>query len=172
MTCPHNLAHTFSHACSHKPSHKPSHISFLTSSHISSRPPFHYTFLLIVHLFSSATFSHPLTPSTVLSHPTRPLNHHTSYHPLTSSHTLISSQSLFSPPHLLPIPPLTSSQSLPPSSLQVRVFDVFTYKLSRRFSGHSREISDMAFAPDGRRLLTASLDSTVSDGELSDQTER
>ena len=43
----------------------------------------------------------------------------------------------------------------------VRVFDVFTYKLSRRFSGHSREISDMSFAPDGRRLLTASLDSTV-----------
>jgi len=43
----------------------------------------------------------------------------------------------------------------------VRVYDVFTYKLSRRFAGHSREISDLAFSPDGRRLLSAALDSTV-----------
>ena len=43
----------------------------------------------------------------------------------------------------------------------VRVYDISTYKISRRFSGHSREISDMAFSPDGRRLLTSSLDSTL-----------
>ena len=43
----------------------------------------------------------------------------------------------------------------------VRVYDISTYKISRRFSGHSREISDMAFSPDGRRLLSSSLDSTI-----------
>jgi WD40 repeat protein len=29
----------------------------------------------------------------------------------------------------------------------VRVYDIFTYKLSRRFIGHKREISDLAFSP-------------------------
>ena len=43
----------------------------------------------------------------------------------------------------------------------VRVYDLATCKLARRFSGHSREISDMAFTPDGRRLLSSSSDSTV-----------
>lgn len=43
----------------------------------------------------------------------------------------------------------------------VRVYDISTYKLSRRFSGHSREISDLAFSPDGRRLLSSSLDRTI-----------
>jgi len=46
----------------------------------------------------------------------------------------------------------------------IRVFDVATMKLCRRFdgnSGHSRAISDVSFTPDGRRLLSASLDSTV-----------
>lgn len=43
----------------------------------------------------------------------------------------------------------------------VRVYDTLTCKLSRRFYGHSREITDVAFTPDGRRLLTSSTDSTV-----------
>lgn len=43
----------------------------------------------------------------------------------------------------------------------VRVYDILTYKLSRRFSGHTREISDLAFSPDGRRLLSSSLDGTM-----------
>ena len=43
----------------------------------------------------------------------------------------------------------------------VRVYDIVTYKLSRRFSGHTREISDLAFSPDGRRLLSSSLDGTM-----------
>lgn len=43
----------------------------------------------------------------------------------------------------------------------VRMFDIQSFKLARRFSGHSREITDMGFTPDGRRLLTASLDSTL-----------
>ena len=43
----------------------------------------------------------------------------------------------------------------------IRVFDMTTYKLTRRFNGHSREITDMAFTPDGRRLLSSSSDSTI-----------
>ena len=43
----------------------------------------------------------------------------------------------------------------------VRVYDIFTHKISRRFEGHAREISDLSFSPDGRRLLSSSLDKTV-----------
>ena len=43
----------------------------------------------------------------------------------------------------------------------VRIYDLATFKLSRRFEGHSREITDLAFTPDGRRLLTSSADCTV-----------
>jgi hypothetical protein len=43
----------------------------------------------------------------------------------------------------------------------VRVYDITTFKMSRRFAGHSREISDLAFSPDGRRLLSSSLDGTM-----------
>jgi U3 small nucleolar RNA-associated protein 21 len=42
-----------------------------------------------------------------------------------------------------------------------RIYDLPTKKLSRRFVGHSREVSDMAFSPDGRRFITSSLDCTV-----------
>ena len=43
----------------------------------------------------------------------------------------------------------------------VRVYDIFTHKITRRFEGHAREISDLSFSPDGRRLLSSSLDKTV-----------
>jgi U3 small nucleolar RNA-associated protein 21 len=43
----------------------------------------------------------------------------------------------------------------------IRLYDISTHKLSRRFDGHSREITDISFTPDGRRLLTSSVDCTV-----------
>ncbi len=44
----------------------------------------------------------------------------------------------------------------------IRVYDINTYKLSRRYAnGHSREITDLAFSPDGRRLLSSALDCTL-----------
>lgn len=46
----------------------------------------------------------------------------------------------------------------------MRLFDVSSRKLCRRFDGakgHSRAITDMAFTPDCRRLLSSSLDCTV-----------
>ena len=43
----------------------------------------------------------------------------------------------------------------------VRVYDLCSRKLSRRFAGHDKLISDVAFSPDGRRLVTGSHDCTV-----------
>ena len=44
----------------------------------------------------------------------------------------------------------------------IRMYDINTHRLSRRFAGgHSREITDMAFTPDGRRLLSSALDCTL-----------
>eukprot|EP01041_Mallomonas_annulata_P005529 gene5529-11138_t len=43
----------------------------------------------------------------------------------------------------------------------IRIYDMNNKKLIRRFDGHSREITGLAFTPDGRRLLSSSLDATV-----------
>jgi len=48
-----------------------------------------------------------------------------------------------------------------------RVYDVVTRNLVRRFGGHTREITDIMFTPDGRRLLTASMDSTLRVWDMS-----
>lgn len=43
----------------------------------------------------------------------------------------------------------------------VRLYDMTTFQLCRRFEGHTREITDICFTPDGRRCLISSLDNTV-----------
>lgn len=43
----------------------------------------------------------------------------------------------------------------------IRVYDMTTYQLCRRFVGFAREITDMAFTPDGRKIIASSLDNTV-----------
>ncbi|XP_075692850.1 WD repeat-containing protein 36 [Rhinoderma darwinii] len=43
----------------------------------------------------------------------------------------------------------------------LNVFDIETCKLVRRFPGHNGKINDMTYSPDGRWLLTASMDCTV-----------
>lgn len=45
--------------------------------------------------------------------------------------------------------------------LVVRMFDTETWKLVRRFSGHTSPVTDMTFSPDCRWLVTSSMDSTV-----------
>lgn len=45
--------------------------------------------------------------------------------------------------------------------LSVRVIDVQTHRVSRIFRGHTHRLTDMAFSPDGRWIVTASLDSTI-----------
>ncbi|XP_063820182.1 WD repeat-containing protein 36 [Pseudophryne corroboree] len=46
------------------------------------------------------------------------------------------------------------------------IFDIETRKLVRRFPGHNGKINDMTYSPDGRWLLTASMDCTVKVWDL------
>lgn len=43
----------------------------------------------------------------------------------------------------------------------VRVFDIATHNVVRRFGGHGNKITDVAFSPDARWLVTSSMDATV-----------
>ncbi|KAM5192789.1 LOW QUALITY PROTEIN: WD repeat-containing protein 36 [Mantella aurantiaca] len=43
----------------------------------------------------------------------------------------------------------------------INVFDIETRKLVRRFPGHNGKINDMTYSPDGRWLMTASMDCTI-----------
>ena len=43
----------------------------------------------------------------------------------------------------------------------VRLYDLSSRKLTRRFSGHEREVTDVVFSPDGRRIVTSSVDCTI-----------
>uniref|UniRef100_UPI00398F518B WD repeat-containing protein 36 isoform X2 n=1 Tax=Pristiophorus japonicus TaxID=55135 RepID=UPI00398F518B len=49
---------------------------------------------------------------------------------------------------------------------RIAVLDSETRKIVRRFSGHQNQINDMAFSPDGRWLITASMDCTIRTWDL------
>ncbi|XP_019372797.1 PREDICTED: WD repeat-containing protein 36 [Gavialis gangeticus] len=48
----------------------------------------------------------------------------------------------------------------------ISVLDVETRKIVRKFSGHFGKINDMAFSPDGRWLISASMDCTIKTWDL------
>ncbi|CAO3594707.1 unnamed protein product [Absidia cylindrospora] len=50
--------------------------------------------------------------------------------------------------------------------LGIRVIDVETYKIVREFWGHQNRITDIAFSPDGRWLISSSMDATVRTWDL------
>ncbi|CAO3616505.1 unnamed protein product [Cunninghamella blakesleeana] len=50
--------------------------------------------------------------------------------------------------------------------LGIRVIDIQTYKIVREFWGHRNRITDIAFSPDGRWLVSSSLDTTVRTWDL------
>ncbi|WP_442785779.1 WD40 repeat domain-containing protein [Leptolyngbya sp. Heron Island J] len=41
------------------------------------------------------------------------------------------------------------------------VWDVATYKLHRRLNGHTQQINSVAFSPDGKQIVNASVDKTL-----------
>jgi WD40 repeat protein len=47
------------------------------------------------------------------------------------------------------------------SSSEVWVWDAESWQLIKRFSGHSDLIEDLAFTPDGTKILSASRDGTI-----------
>ncbi|KAI8062716.1 Utp21 specific WD40 associated putative domain-containing protein [Gongronella butleri] len=50
--------------------------------------------------------------------------------------------------------------------LGIRIIDIETYRVVREFWGHRNRITDMTFSPDGRWLVTSSLDATVRTWDL------
>ncbi|XP_038026706.2 WD repeat-containing protein 36 isoform X1 [Anas platyrhynchos] len=48
----------------------------------------------------------------------------------------------------------------------ISVFDIETRKIVRKFSGHHGRINDMTFSPDGRWLITSSMDCTIKTWDL------
>ena len=50
--------------------------------------------------------------------------------------------------------------------LVVRVVDVDSARLVREFSGHAHRITDISFSPDGRWLVTSSLDTSIRTWDL------
>lgn len=48
----------------------------------------------------------------------------------------------------------------------INIMDIETRKIVRKFSGHRGQINDMAFSPDGRWLVTASMDCTIRTWDL------
>ncbi|NWI18602.1 WDR36 protein, partial [Crypturellus soui] len=48
----------------------------------------------------------------------------------------------------------------------ISVLDIETRKIVRRFSGHHGQINDMTFSPDGRWLITSSMDCTIKTWDL------
>lgn len=48
----------------------------------------------------------------------------------------------------------------------IHILDVETRRIVRKFSGHRGQINDMTFSPDGRWLITASMDCTIRTWDL------
>jgi len=51
--------------------------------------------------------------------------------------------------------------SIVADDFSIRVFDIDTLRMVRKFEGHQKSITDMVFSPDGRWLVTASSDTSV-----------
>lgn len=47
------------------------------------------------------------------------------------------------------------------SDFTIEVIDIVGRKVVRKFEGHDEQLTDVAFSPDGRWIVSASLDSTL-----------
>uniref|UniRef100_M3XKA9 WD repeat domain 36 n=1 Tax=Latimeria chalumnae TaxID=7897 RepID=M3XKA9_LATCH len=60
----------------------------------------------------------------------------------------------------------SSMLAIASDDFSICVLDIETRKIVRKFSGHRGQINDMAFSPDGRWLVTASMDCTLRTWDL------
>ncbi|XP_030894954.1 WD repeat-containing protein 36 isoform X3 [Leptonychotes weddellii] len=79
---------------------------------------------------------------------------------------LIHSMSLDSPPNMMLLHRDSGILGLALDDFTISVLDIETRKIVREFSGHQGQINDLAFSPDGRWLITASMDCSVRTWDL------
>ncbi|XP_036165773.1 WD repeat-containing protein 36 isoform X2 [Myotis myotis] len=79
---------------------------------------------------------------------------------------LIHSMSLDSSPNMMLLHRDSGILGLALDDFSISVLDIETRKTVREFSGHQGQINDMAFSPDGRWLITASMDCSIRTWDL------
>uniref|UniRef100_A0A8D0NHT1 WD repeat domain 36 n=1 Tax=Sus scrofa TaxID=9823 RepID=A0A8D0NHT1_PIG len=79
---------------------------------------------------------------------------------------LIHSVSLDSSPNMMLLHRDSGILGLALDDFSISVLDIETRKIVREFSGHQGQINDMAFSPDGRWLISASMDCSIRTWDL------
>nr|XP_030725761.1 WD repeat-containing protein 36 isoform X2 [Globicephala melas] len=79
---------------------------------------------------------------------------------------LIHSVSLDSSPNMMLLHRDSGILGLALDDFSITVLDIETRKIVREFSGHQGQINDMAFSPDGRWLISASMDCSIRTWDL------
>nr|XP_025147926.1 WD repeat-containing protein 36 isoform X2 [Bubalus bubalis] len=79
---------------------------------------------------------------------------------------LIHSMSLDSSPNLMLLHRDSGILGLALDDFSISVLDIETRKIVREFSGHQGQINDMTFSPDGRWLISASMDCSIRTWDL------
>ncbi|XP_054570984.1 WD repeat-containing protein 36 isoform X3 [Eptesicus fuscus] len=79
---------------------------------------------------------------------------------------LIHSMNLDSSPNMMLLHRDSGILGLALDDFSINVLDIETRKIVREFSGHQGQINDMAFSPDGRWLISASMDCSIRTWDL------
>ncbi|XP_063066369.1 WD repeat-containing protein 36 [Engraulis encrasicolus] len=82
------------------------------------------------------------------------------------SHELLHTESLEAPPAATLLHRESGMLAVALDDFTAHVLDIETRRIVRKFSGHRGQINDMTFSPDGRWLITASMDCTIRTWDL------
>ncbi|KAJ7986988.1 hypothetical protein DPEC_G00334090 [Dallia pectoralis] len=82
------------------------------------------------------------------------------------SKQLVHSVVLASPPAITHLHRDSGMLAIALDDFTLNVLDTETKRIVRKFSGHRGQVNDMAFSPDGRWLITASMDCTIRTWDL------